>query len=296
MKLLKYLLIVLIFSSVSYSQFDHTILQFGIGIAEPFGSTSKGTYYSNQTLGSFAVLTIDSNFMTNTYAMKTGLTFFGKAKFNFDKYAISRGVLFASFNTFNTFEPSKNGNIGVEIININNQLDTVLTTVNYNYTFSSFSFGLGFELAPTAFTKRVSPYFGANMSFNAFNGKLSRTENNIDSVTTQFSDFRIGVNFDAGVEFKITNQFGLALGVKYDIGNILLRNTDGGISNAIEWGKTNGALNDDEGRFYSAIYGPVLSSVRREVISKEKKINWGSIYLAGNIYLDSPKKKTTKKK
>ncbi len=300
MKLLKYLLIVLIFSSVSYSQFDKTILQFGIGIAEPFGSTSRGTYYSTQTLhlqsSSFSVLTIDSNFMTNTYAMKTGLSFFGKAKFNFDKYAISRGTIFAAFNTFNTFEPSKSGNIGVQVININNQLDTFPMPVNYNYTFSSFSFGIGFEVAPTAFTKRVSPYFGANMSFNAFNGKLSRTENNVDSVTTEFSDFRIGVNFDAGIEYRISNQFGLALGVKYDLGNLLLKNTGGSIADAIEWGKTNGALNDDEGRFYSAIYGPVLTSIRKEMISKEKKINWGTIYLAANIYLEKQKSTKTKKK
>ena len=229
MKILKYILLVLIFSSVSYSQFDKTILQVGIGIIEPFGSTSKGTYYSNLPLGQTTVLGIDSNFMRNNYGLKTGLSFFGKAKFNFDKYTITRGVLFAAFNTFNTFEPSKSGNIGVQVININNQLDTVLTSVNYSYTFNSFSFGLGFELAPTAFTSKVSPYFGGNISFNLFNGKLSRTENRVDSVTTSFSDFRIGVDFDAGLEFKINKQFGLALGVKFDLGNLLLKNTNGGI-------------------------------------------------------------------
>ncbi len=297
MKILKYLLLVLIFSSVSYSQFDKTILQVGIGIIEPFGTTSKGTYYTNMPLGSTTVLAIDSNFMRNNYAMKTGLSFFGKAKFNFDKYAITRGVLFAGFNTFNTFEPSKSGNIGVTVININNQLDTVLTSVNYSYSFNSFSFGLGFELAPTSFTKMVSPYFGANIAFNLFNGKLSRTENRVDSVTTSFSDFRIGVNFDAGIEFRINKQFGLAFGIKYDLGNLLLRNTNSGIADAIEWGKSNASLNDEEGTFYSTIYGPVLTATRREVLSKKKDINWGTIYVAANIYLDKPKTtKTTKKK
>lgn len=297
MKLFKYLFLVLIFTAVSYSQFDKTILQVGIGIIEPFGSTSKGTYYSNYNLGSYSVLGIDSNFMRNNYGLKTGLGFFGKAKFNFDKYAITRGVLFAAFNTFNTFEPSKSGNIGVEVININNQLDTVLTSVNYSYTFNTFSFGLGFELAPTSFTSKVSPYFGANIAFNLMNGRLSRTENRYDSVTTSFSDFRIGVNFDAGLEFKINKQFGLALGVKYDLGNLLLKNTNSGIADVIEWGKSNASLNDEEGVFYSTIYGPVLTSVRREVRSQKKDINWGTIYLAANIYLDKPKStKTTKKK
>ncbi|MBZ0201544.1 MAG: hypothetical protein IT281_07195 [Ignavibacteria bacterium] len=295
MKYLKYLFfLLLVTSSVSFSQFDKTIIQVGVGIIEPFGTTSKGTYYTNLPLGQTSVLGIDSNFMRNNYGLKTGLSFFGKAKFNFDKYTVTRGVVFAAFNTFNTFEPSKSGNIGVTVININNQLDTVLTSVNYTYSFNSFSFGLGFELAPTAFTSKVSPYFGANISFNAFNGKLSRTENRVDSVTTSFSDFRIGVDFDAGIEFKINSKFGLALGVKYDLGNLLLKNTNGGIADAIEWGKSNGSLNDDEGTFYSTIYEPVLTSTRREVRSKKKDINWGTIYIAANIYLNSPKT-TTKK-
>lgn len=288
MKLLRYILFFLVATSVSYSQFDKTIIQFGIGIIEPIGD-SKGTYYQNKPLGSVSVLGIDTNFMRNNYGLKTGLHLFGKAKLNFDKYAITRGVLFAAFNTFNTFEPSKSGNIGVQVININNQLDTVLTSVNYSYTFNSFSFGLGFEVAPTAFTSKLSPYFGANLSFNMFNGKLSRTENRVDSVTTSFSDFRIGVNFDAGIEFKISKQFGLALGVKYDLGNLLLKNTNSGIADAIEWGKSNGSLNDEEGTFYSTIYEPILTSIRREVASKKKDINWGTIYLAANIYLDKPK-------
>lgn len=297
MKLLKYFLLVLIFSSVSYSQFDKTILQLGIGIIEPFGSTSKGTYYSNYRLGSINALGIDTNFMRNNYGLKTGLGFFGKAKFNFDKYAITRGVLFASFNTFNTFEPSKSGNIGVEVININNQIDTIPVSVNYSYTFNTFSFGLGFELAPTSFTSLVSPFVNANLSFNLMNGKLSRTENRVDSVSLSFSEFRIGVNFDAGIEFKVNKQFGVAFGIKYDLGNLLLKNTNSGISDVIEWGKSNASLNDGEGNFYSTIYGPVLTSIRREVRSQKKDINWGTIYLAANIYLDKPKStKTTKKK
>lgn len=294
MKLIKYVLLVLFAVSVSYSQFDKTIIQVGIGITEPFGSTSKGTYYSNYTLGNYSVLGIDSNFMRNNYGLKTGIGFFGKAKFNFDKYAITRGVLFAGFNTFNTFEPSKSGNIGVQVININNQIDTLLTSVNYTYSFNSFSFGLGFELAPISFTSKFSPYFNANLAFNMLNGRLSRTENRVDSVTTSFSDFRIGVNFDAGMEFKISKQFGIALGVKYDLGNLLLKNTNSGLGDAIEWGKSNGSLNDEEGTFYSTIYWPVLTSVRREVRSQKKDINWGTIYISANIYLE--KQKPTKKK
>ncbi len=296
MKLLKYLFLLTLLVSSSYSQFDKTILQFGIGLIEPFGD-SKGTYYNNTFIRQGPVLTIDSNFMRNNYGLKTGLYFFGKAKFNFDKYAITRGVLFAAFNTFNTFEPTKNGNIGVQYINSSNQIDTALMSIGYSYTFNSFSFGLGFELAPTSFTNKLSPYFGANLSFNVFNGKLSSTENRFDSVNTSFGDLRIGVDFDAGMEYKINKQFGMALGVKFDLGNLLLKNTNSGLADAVLWGKSNASLNDEEGTFYSTIYEPVQSALRREVKSRKKDINWGTIYIAANIYLNPPKstKKPTKK-
>ncbi len=293
MTLLKYFLFLSLFVSASYSQFDKTILQVGIGLIEPFGD-SKGTYYSNTFINQGPVLKIDSNFITNNYGLKTGLYFFGKAKFNFDKYSITRGVLFAGFNTFNTFEPSKSGNIGVQYINTNNQIDTALMSIGYNYTFNSFSFGLGFELAPTSFTNKVSPYFGANLSFNVFSGKLSSTENRYDSVNTSFGDFRIGVNFDAGIEYKFNKQFGLALGIKYDLGNLLLKNTNSGLADAILWGKSNASLNDEEGSFYSTIYDPVQTALRRAVNSRKKDINWGTVYIAANIYLNA-EKKTTKK-
>lgn len=84
--------------------------------------------------------------MTNNYGGKTGLNFFGKGKINFDKYSISRGVLSANYATFNTFESSQSGNIGVEVININNQLDTLLVGITNNYTFSDFGLGLGRRL------------------------------------------------------------------------------------------------------------------------------------------------------
>ena len=66
-------------------------------------------------------------------------------------------------------------------------------------------------------------------------------------------------------------------------------------ADAIEWGKSNASLNDGEGNFYSTIYGPVLTSIRREVVAKQKDINWGTIYIGANIYLELTKK-TTKKK
>jgi hypothetical protein len=288
-------LIILFFliTSVSSAQFDKPQLQLGFGISEPYNDL-KGTYYSSQVLGSFYTLTINPDFITNNYGGKTGLNLFGKGKINFDKYSTVRAIAVFNYNTFNTFESSKSGNIGVQVLNINNQLDTFLTSINYSYTFSNFGIGLGLEIAPTSFTNILSPYFGSSLSFNFMNGDLSRTENGVDSVTLSFSGFRIGVDFDAGIEAKITNNIGIALGLKYDLGNLLLKNTNSGIADDIEWGKSNASLNDEEGRFFSSIYGPVLTAVRSEVSSKQKQINWGTIYLAVNIGFDSGGSKKSK--
>ncbi|MBK8550933.1 MAG: outer membrane beta-barrel protein [Ignavibacteria bacterium] len=292
-KILTLLLFVFILAPAIQAQFDKPQIQLGIGVSEPYDDL-KGTYYSDEILGDFYVQTVNPDFMTKNYGGKTGLDFFGKGKINFDKYSTVRGILNLNFNTFNTFESSKNGNIGVQVININNELDTVITSVSNNYTFNNFGLGLGLEIAPTSFTNLVSPYFGGSFNFNFMSGELSRTENRVDTVAMSFSDFRMGVTFDAGIEAKVNSNFGLALGVKYDLGNLFLKNTNSGIADAIEYGKSNASMNDEEGRFYSSIYGPVLTSVRREVQSNVKEINWGTIYLAVNIGFNQPKTKKPK--
>lgn len=297
---MKLKIIVLLFLSLasvrlSHSQFDKPQVQLGFGISEPYNDL-KGTYYTTQTLGSFYALTINPDFITNNYGGKTGMNFFGKGKINFDKYSTVRGILSLNFNTFNTFESDKSGNIGVQVINLNNKLDTVISSIDYNYTFANFGLGLGLEIAPTSFTNLLSPFFGGCMSFNFMNGNLSRTENGRDSVTLNISDFRIGLTFDAGIEAKVSRNVGIALGVKYELGNLFLKNTDGGIADAIEYGKSDGSINDEQGVFYSSIYGPVLTSVRSAVTAKTKEINWGTIYLAVNIGFDNPESKKPKTK
>lgn len=284
-----------LFSSNLYAQFDKPVLQLGIGISEPF-SDMKGTYYRNVQVGSggYYLLALDTNLITNNYGAKTGLYFFGKGKINFDKYNITRAVASLSFTTFNTFEPTKNGSIGIRVLNINNQYDTVLSSAEFNYTFNNFSIGLGLEVSPLAFTNVFSPFFGANVTFNTFSAKLSRTENRIDTNSISFTEFRIGANFDAGIEAKFSKKFGMVLGVKFDLGNLLLRNTSSGIADRLEWGKSNAFLNDDEGYFFSSMYSPVVSSDVQAYNSKKKNINWGTIYLGINIYFE--KDKTTKKK
>lgn len=282
-------------ATLSNAQFDKPILQAGFGISEPYNDL-KGTYYSSEILRDYYVLTINPDFMTNNYGGKTGIDFFAKGKINFDKYSTVRGIALLDFNSFNTFESGKSGNIGVQVININNELDTLLTSINYTYTFNNFGIGLGLEIAPTSFTNLLSPYFGSSLNFNFMDGELARTENGSDSVTLSFSDFRIGVNFDAGIEAKVSENLGFAIGLKYNLGNLLLKNTNSSIADVVEWGKSNVSINDEEGRFYSTLYEPVLTSVRREYTAKQKEINWGTIYLAVNIGFNKPDAKKQKPK
>lgn len=289
----------LIFSSDLFAQFDKPVLQLGLGIVEPF-SDLKGTYYRNVQVGSggYYLLAPNTNLITNNYGAKTGLYFYGKGKINFDKYNITRAVASLSFTTFNTFEPTKKGLIGIRVLNINNEYDTILSSAEFNYTFSNFSFGFGLEVSPLAFTNVLSPFFGANVTLNTFNATLSRTENRIDTNRITFTEFRIGANFDTGIEAKFSKMFGMVLGIKFDLGNLLLRSTSSGIADRLEWGKSSAFLNDDEGYFFSSMYSPVVSSDNKIYNSKKKNINWGTIYLGVNVYFDThktPKKKTDKK-
>jgi hypothetical protein len=285
----------LLFSTNLFAQFDKPVLQVGLGLVEPY-SDMKGTYYRNVQVGTggYFLLAPDTNLITNNYGAKTGLYFYGKGKINFDKYNITRAVASVSFSTFNSFEPTKKGFIGIPVRNINNEIDTFLSSAEFNYTFNNFSFGIGLEVSPLAFTNVLSPYFGANVTFNTFNANLTRTENRIDTNSISFTEFRIGANFDAGIEAKFSKKFGMVLGVKFDLGNLLLRSTSSGLADRIEWGKSNAFLNDDEGYFFSSMYSPVISSINEMYTSKKKNINWGTIYIGVNIYFE--KDKTTKKK
>jgi len=300
MKLLRYILFFLVVTSVSYSQFDKPVIQVGIGLAEPFDELKGSNYLMNGNYTynnvSFPLQLIDSNLYAKHYGAQTGFNIFGSIKINFDKYNIVRGVAFGSFTTFNTFQSRKFGN--QIYVNPNNQADFFTAPQEYNYSFSAFSFGFGLELAPTSFTNVFSPFFGSNISFNILSSTLERSPNTYDTVRFSASGFRIGVNFNAGLEYKFSKMFGMALGIKYDLGNLLLKNSaNASTSEFYEWGRNNGELNDEEGSFRSSLPNYLSNNFPQLYQAQTKKINWGTIYIAANIYLDKPKptKKETKK-
>lgn len=239
---------------------------------------------------------MDSNLYKNHFGAQTGFNVFGSIKINFDKYNIVRGVGYAAFTGFNTFQSKKSGN--QVYVNPNDPNDYFSAPQQYNYSMTAFSFGVGLEIAPTSFTKVFSPFFGANIAFNSFSSTLERNPNSYDTVRFTASGFRIGVNFNAGLEYKFSKQFGMALGIKYDLGNLLLRqNANSSTSDFYEWGRTNGTLNDDEGSFRSSLPNYLSNNFPKEYQSSKKNMNWGTIYIAANIYLNTgkTKKSPTKK-
>ncbi len=274
-KILLLALFSLVLSSSSYAQFDKPMFQFGIGIAEPMDQLKGDDYIMYLPNG---LMYVDTNFLAKNYAAKTGIHLFGSGKINFDKYSITRGTAFIAFNSFNTFQSSRNGVTGIVIAG-----DTLPTSASYNYSFTNFALGFGFEVAPSAFTGLISPFAGVNLSLNFMGGELTRTEGYNDTNRVAFNGFRLGVNFNGGIEVKFNKNWGIVAGMKYDLGNLLLASGDRSVSGRVEWGRTGISLNDEGGEFISNLSSPLGGQFERYK-SEEKKVNWGTVYLGLNFY------------
>ncbi len=297
MKKIVSLLIFLLSGNLLFAQLDKPSFQIGIGLAEPYEQLHGSSYTTNTFFMHVPVTLIDSNLFKSNYGAKTGISIFGTGKINFDKYDIVRGTAFLGFTNFNTFETSVHGN---QVDGYISGPDTVYFAVpiDYSYSFNSFSFGLGLEIAPTSFTNILSPFFGANLSFNVLTASLDRTKNGNDTVGFKADAFRIGVNFNLGLEAKLSPQFGLALGYKYDLGNLLLRTSNNGnLADVYEWGSSNANIYDDGGPYLSKLPNFLNDGFARMYNGQKKNINWGTFYIAVNFYpnMMSPKKEPKKK-
>ncbi|MBS1517696.1 MAG: hypothetical protein JSS91_06385 [Bacteroidetes bacterium] len=282
-KFLLFFIFIFIYQSNTYSQFDKTVLQVNIGLSNPYDQLKGDSYISYDTSGN---IFIDSNLFATNLGAQTGFYIGGSAKFNFDKYSITRGVISISYNNFNTFQSKQSGTTLVKFINNTYQQ----RPVEYNYDFNNFAIGFGLEIAPTSFTKIVSPFFNSNLQFNFLSAQLTRVTGINDSNNVNLSSFRLGINFNAGIEVKVNENMGIVAGLKYDMANLIYKDVkrDG----FIEWGSSNANINDAEGRYITNIYYPI-GEAYNYFQSKEKKINWGTAYIGVNINLfnDSGNKK-----
>ena len=257
----------------SYSQAGKIVFQGSFGLVFPYDDLKASDYVNYDSLG---YIFVDSSLFANHFGAQPGMMFAGSAKFNFDKYSIARAVLSVAFTGFNNFQAVRTGTTLVKFVNNTYQQ----RPIEYDYSFSNFGIGLGLELAPTSFTKLISPFFNANFNLNFFSANLSRRSGFNDSISVNLNSFRMGVNFNAGIEVMINNSIGVVAGVKYDLGNLILKDTkrDG----YIEWGSQDASLNDEYGRYISNIYYPIGEGYNY-FESKQKKINWGTAYIGINF-------------
>jgi len=291
---IKILLVLILFamlSNLSYAQFDKIVLQFSGGIVNPdkglrgndiiryqndyrYQKPGDTAWYSLYSGTGFAF--VDSSLFTNNMGAKTGFFIQGMGKINVDKYETVRLIASLGFSNFNSFQGSRTGDIPVLAYP-----QPFTRAISYDYTFNNVGLGLGVEVAPLSFTKVVSPFVNAMFNFNFMNAKLTRTTGPSDSTSINFSDFRMGLSLGAGIEFKINPQWGILAGIKYDFGNLLLKNTDR--TGFVEWGRTNTSINDADGTVTSNIYG-ALGDYYRSVPVKQKELNWTSFYIGVNFY------------
>ncbi len=294
--LLFLLLLVLVPFLTAHSQFDKWSFQIGLGITEPMNDlkgespfvyvpkwTGYWLNYNNNppTLDStifYNIILTDSNFLKDNYGVSTGFSFTGAAKVNIDKYNTLRGIVTFAFSSFNTFRADKSGQSPFPVQNQGYQT----VSVTYSNSFTAFGLGLGLEVAPTSFTNVFTPYFGATFNFNFLSANLTRSYGR-DSLKADFGpEFRIGAALHGGLELKVSKGLDIVAGVKYDLGNLLLKNTRSGPQDAINYGKTNLSLNDDDGQYYSNLHDP--NGVNKIFNSKNKAINWLTFFLGINFY------------
>jgi hypothetical protein len=303
-KILLFAFLLLFIASQSNAQFDKPVFQLGVGLVNPdmqlrgsdyINYTNSFRYYSsvfNPPIDStfilpYQIALVDSSLFGSNMGAKTGFYINGTAKINVDKYDVFRLVGSLSFSSFNAFQPTKSGYIPVFTSTYIMQ-----RPIDYDYSLSNFGIALGLEVAPLAFTKVVSPFVNANLTFNFLNAKLSRTTGPNDSTSISLTDFRMGMNLNAGFEFRVNPQWGFVLGAKYDFGNLLFKNIDQ--SGLMEWGRTNASFNDEQGYYSANIYDPLGLPYRSNMKSSPKTLNWATFYIGVNFY-PSMKKQTPKK-
>lgn len=291
-KLLFALIFFVFVNATVYSQFDKPIITLGFGVNEP-KKQMKGEAFVDQIVTvkgyNHYVTNVSEDFITNNYGTSTGLNFFGSAKINFDKYNTFRGVLSLNYNNFNTFKGDRSANTLGLIGTIGGYVDTIIVPVVYSNNFNNFGIGLGLEIAPTAFSNIISPFFGASFNFNFISAEMTKTLSAYDSLRANFSSFRMGANLNIGLEFKVTQQIGVLFGWKYDFANLLLKNTDASYTSSVQFGRDNLELNDEEGIYYSSLTQPVYSTIPFPKYAQQKHMEWWTIYGGINIYLSVPK-------
>lgn len=259
------------------------ILEGSVGLVFPYDELKGDDYVTYDRDG---YVFVDSALFADHLGAQPGIYIAGTIKYGIDKHSITRLVGTLTYNGFNSFQPRRSGTTLVRFVNNTYQQ----RSIEYDYGVNNVGLGLGLEIAPTSFTNLISPFFGANFNFNFFSADITRRSGFNDSVGANLNSFRMGVSFTGGLEFNINKTVAVSAGIRYDLGNLLLKETkrDG----YIEWGSRDANLNDENGRYISNLYYAIGEGYNF-FQSKQKKMNWGTAFLSLSFrpFDDKPAKK-----
>jgi len=137
-------------------------------------------------------------YLETNYGMTFGINLFtGEMKYAFDKKGHVRGVLGFSINGF--MNPGELLTLG-----LGNVVRETMGIISLNM-------GGEYSFIPE---EKISPFVGASFTTNFISGS------NFDSET------RFGMQFNIGAQLTISNHFGLVGGFKYDIANLIGKETN----------------------------------------------------------------------
>lgn len=247
-------------------------LQFTGGLAFP-GSEFAGDLVTINDSGN---INISSDFVKSNYAVSTGASITGTLRFPIGRTGLLSTLLTGSYSYFNAFRSSS---IGTTIEN------NISVPVSFDNRFSTTTFAIGIQASPLSGSK-ISPYADANLSLNILS--LSLSQNDITNVI--FSDaVRMGIVTNAGLVFKLNNEYGIVLSGSYSISNLFFKNSSDRYSDRIQFYSESIPINDEEGSYYSNLSDPEEPPVK--VIGSGKNVNWWSINIGLNIVLGKSEKK-----
>ncbi|MBK8550932.1 MAG: hypothetical protein IPL53_07685 [Ignavibacteria bacterium] len=174
------------------------------------------------TVSDSGITNISSEFIESNYGTSTGATITGALTFPLINSGIISGVLIGSYTFFNAFRRSI---LGTTIEN------NIEVPVSFDNRFSTSTFAFGLEAAPVSGSK-ISPYINANLSLNILSLSLSRN----DFTSVIFNDaFRMGLLTNAGINFRIDQEYSVILSGSYHMSNLFFRSQSDSYADRIEF-------------------------------------------------------------
>jgi hypothetical protein len=192
------------------------------------------------------------------YGMRIGSNFGADAKYAFDKRGNFRGVLGISYNLFM------------------NPGDYVSSSGTYSYRpqigILTLSLGPEYAFLPKG---KINPFIGIDFTANFFNGSFEYDPAflTIPNITLE-SASRFGVQACLGADVTLSKQFGIVVGVKYNLANLIGKDSDTSKLSQIE---TERPLNDKEYTYA----GKTVS---------DKNISYLQYYAGVSFFFGHPKK------